>query len=351
MKKLIDLGRSQLIVGAVIGLIFIAIGFFQIYQSGPRESWSGNGEGEVTIEIPAGVNLTEVGRILAAAGVVEAASFFAIATYDREEAKLIQPGRYLMALRMGSDEAIDRLLDPASKQQLRIAIPEGLRLSSVVALLAKRLSLNEDEVIAAIKRLEKNELPTKLPNYADESAEGFLYPATYQFPDNVNIDQVLTEMVNRFFQAERNLNLINESKRLGFTPRELLTMASLVEAEAFPADFGKVARTILNRLKANMPLQFDATVNYALGTNKLLFTESEFQTDSPYNTYRYPGLPPGPIGSPGEGAMSAVINPPAGDWLYFVSTNPDKGITKFTGSYQEFLKFRAEFQAWYRENR
>lgn len=348
MLKLLNKRNLIILVVAIAGGIFIG---FQVYPSGPKESWSGTGSGEVTIEIPAGANLTEVGRILAEAGVVETASFFAIATYDREEAKLIQPGRYQMALRMGSDEAIDRLLDPNNRLQLTVLLQEGLRLSQAITAIANQLDRSVSQVQDAIDRLEAGKLAVKLPNYANDSAEGFLYPATYQFSDNVSTSEVLEAMIRRYYQMEEKVDLALAADKLGFTPREVLTMASLVEAEAFPTDFGKVARTIRNRLDANMPLQFDATVNYALGTNKLLFTKEEFAFDSPYNTYRYPGLPPGPIGAPGEAAVAAVLSPPAGDWLYFVSTNPDQGITKFTGSYSEFLKFRAEFQQWYRENR
>jgi len=348
MLKLSNKRNLIVLTAAIAGVIFIG---FQVYPTGPTESWSGTGSGEVAIEIPAGVNLTEVGRILAEAGVVETASFFAIATYDREEAKLIQPGRYQMALRMGSDEAIDRLLDPNSRLQLTVLLREGLRLSRAITAIANQLNKAESQVQDGVDRLEDGKLEVLLPNYANNSAEGFLYPATYQFSDNVRISEVLEAMVRRYYQMEKKVNLPQAAASLGFTPRQVLTMASLVEAEAFPMDFGKVARTIRNRLDAKMPLQFDATVNYALGTNKLLFTKEEFAFDSPYNTYRYPGLPPGPIGAPGEAAVAAVLSPPAGNWLYFVSTNPDQGITKFTGSYSEFLKFREEFQQWYRENR
>jgi UPF0755 protein len=334
-----------------IATIAIILIFVQLYPSGPKETWSGGGSGEVAIEIPAGVNLSEIGRILATSGVVESSSFFAIATYDRPEAKLIQPGRYLMAFEMGSDEAIDRLLDPKSKLQAAVLLQEGLRLSYAVNAIARQLNIDRDSVLSALEDLEAGRLNVQLPPYANGSAEGFLFPATYSFADNVSVEAALVEMVKRFLVTERRVNLIEESKRIGFSPREVITMASLVEAEAFPVDFGKVARVILNRLEARMPMQFDATVNYALGSNKLLFTSEQFAFDSQYNTYKYPGLPPGPINSPGEAAIKAVLNPPAGKWLYFVSTNPDQGTTKFTSSYSEFLKYRDEFQAWYRENR
>jgi len=328
----------------------LLIGIYSLYPRGPQENWSGSGSGEVVIEIPPGVNLTKVGEILEEAGVVEESYFFAIATYDRPEATKIQPGRYVMALRMGSDNAIDRLLDPANRRSLKVALPEGMRLSQSVMKLASALKVDSKLVMASIKRLEQGELTIKLPSYALGSAEGFLYPATYTFDDNVKIDQVIETIIERFNQAAVTTDLVTQAKKLGFSPREILTMASLAESESAPADFGKVVRVILNRLKEPMPLQFDSTINYALETTKLLFTKDEFNINSPYNTYRFPGLPPGPINSPGKQAIAAVLNPAAGDWLYFVSTNPNAGITKFASSYSEFLKYRAEFQNWYREN-
>lgn len=343
--------QLRLILTAAIAVIGMLVVFNSFFPRGPQETWTGPGTGEVVIEIPNGANLAEIGRILASAGVVESASFFSIATYDRDEAKRIQPGRYSMAFKMGSDEAIDRLLDSSNRLELKVVLPEGMRLSDSVRSIARQLSVEADDVKQVINQLERGELSVTLPEYAQNSAEGFLFPATYRFADNVTIEEVVVAVINRHFQAEKNTSLLAAASEIGFGPREILTMASLVEAEAYPNDFGKVARTIRNRLELGMPLQFDATVNYALGTKKLLFTPEEFAFDSPYNTYMYPGLPPGPIGSPGEAAIAAVINPPKGDWLYFVSTNPDKGITKFTADYQEFLKFRAEFQAWYRENR
>ncbi len=122
-------------------------------------------------------------------------------------------------------------------------------------------------------------------------------------------------------------------------------MASLVQAEGQPADFAKVSRVIYNRLDQGMKLQLDATVNYALGRSTLKLTNQDITVDSPYNTYKVTGLPPTPINSPGEQALEAALAPAAGDWLYYVTVNPTTGETKFTSSYSEFLKFKAEFQA------
>ncbi len=130
------------------------------------------------------------------------------------------------------------------------------------------------------------------------------------------------------------------------SPEEIVIIASLVEAEArLPEDFGKVARVVYNRLEQGMPLQFDSTVNYALKADKEIVTYEDLGADSPYNTYKNTGLPPAPINSPGLAAMTAAVNPTEGDWLYFVTTDPEKGTTKFTGDYDEFLRFKDELKS------
>jgi UPF0755 protein len=127
-----------------------------------------------------------------------------------------------------------------------------------------------------------------------------------------------------------------------------MTIASLVQAEARDdEDFAKVSRVIYNRLEKSMPLQFDSTVHYAVGRDgKVSTSEEDRNVDSPYNTYRHPGLPPTPIMAPGEQAIKAALEPAEGDWLYFVTTNPDTGETKFAETFAEHQKNVAEFKEY-----
>jgi UPF0755 protein len=118
-----------------------------------------------------------------------------------------------------------------------------------------------------------------------------------------------------------------------------------VQGESAPEDYDKVARVVFNRLDKGMPLQLDSTVNYALGTSNIQLTAEQLKTDSPYNTYVNKGLPPGPINSPGEAAMTAVLNPAKGDWLYFVTTDPKTLTTEFATTYDEFLVLKRKFQS------
>ena len=140
--------------------------------------------------------------------------------------------------------------------------------------------------------------------------------------------------------------MLDGAAALGRTPYEILVIASMIEEEAkLDEDRAKIARVIYNRLKKGMPLQLDSTVNYALGTSELQLSAEQLATDSPYNTYKNKGLPPGPINSPGDAAIEAAINPASGSWLYFVTTDPKEQITEFATSYDDFLALKRKFQA------
>jgi UPF0755 protein len=184
-----------------------------------------------------------------------------------------------------------------------------------------------------------------LPPEAGGAVEGYLFPATYDFEPETSAVEMVTAMVTRSKQAMDDVGVPAERRT------EVLTKASLVEEEARNAeDFGKVARVIENRLAAGMPLQLDSTVNYATGKTGITTTREDRESDSPYNTYQVSGLPPGPVSSPGEAAMQAVLEPTPGEWLYFVAVDPDTGETRFAVTAQEHAANVELFRQWLREN-
>ena len=170
-----------------------------------------------------------------------------------------------------------------------------------------------------------------------------LFPANYTILPDEEVSTLLQGALDRFAQELKNISFDDYAKELNLKPAELLTIASIVQAEGFTdEDFGKVSRVIYNRLKIGMPLQMDSTLLYAnKSRGEIRVTNRELKIASKYNTYKYKGLPPGPIGSPGGAALEATIKPTPGNWLYFVTVSP--GETKFTNSYSEFLTFKAEF--------
>ncbi len=165
------------------------------------------------------------------------------------------------------------------------------------------------------------------PASAKGNPEGYLYPATYVVTPDMTALDLLRQMVAKTVSVEQDLDLATKAKALGYTPEEVLTMASILEYEASrDEDYPKVARVIYNRLDTGMPLQFDATVAYANDKTGTVYTsDAERPLDSPYNTYKNTGLPPGPIGSPGEKTIKAALNPSSGDQRFWVVVNLQHG--------------------------
>jgi UPF0755 protein len=223
----------------------------------------------------------------------------------------------------------------------KLAVPEGWRLDKTVAAASKATGLTADSLNESLARAGA----LGLPAYAEGNPEGFLFPATYEFQPGVTSDAVVSAMLKRFGQAAKDADLEASAAAAGRTPLEVLTVASLLEGEGRPEDYDKIAQVIYNRLKAGMRLQLDSTVNYALGTSDLQLSAEQLATDSPYNTYRNKGLPPGPINSPGDAAIQAAIAPASGTWLYFVTTDPTTKTTEFATTYKDFLKLKKKFQA------
>lgn len=220
-----------------------------------------------------------------------------------------------------------------------LVIPEGRRASQVYAAVDKALALPPG---STKKSLAKAAL--KLPNDAEGNPEGYLFPAAYPIQEKTTPEKLLELMVDTANETFDGAPIAAGAQRNAMNVYQAVTIASIVQAEAATkADMGKVARVVFNRLERGMPLQMDSTINYALGRSTLRTTASDTRIDSPYNSYQRMGLPPTPIDNPGEEAMRAAVNPPPGDWLYFVTVRP--GDTRFTADYAEHQRNVAEFNA------
>lgn len=218
-----------------------------------------------------------------------------------------------------------------------LVVPEGWRSGQIYAAVDKALRIPAG---TTKKSLAKAHL--KLPNDARGNPEGYLFPATYPIGEKATPESLLRFMVDTANKKFNGAPISAGAQRNAMNVYQAVTVASIVQAEAATeADMGKVARVVYNRLARGMPLQMDATLNYALNRSTLSTSEADTRLDSPYNSYRRMGLPPTPIANPGEKAMRVAVNPPAGDWLYFVTVKP--GDTRFTASYEEHQRNVAEF--------
>jgi len=301
--------------------------------AGPAD-YEGPGQGSVEVTIPPGATIRQIGNILVDADVVASSDAFVNAAQDHPDGLSIQAGDYTMMQQMNSADAVEALLG-ATAIVGRVTIPEGFRTEQVVVRIAEETEFTEEELNAAIERAPE----LGLPEYAEGFTEGFLFPATYDIRPDTTAESLVQTMINRFIQAAEDVDLEARAEAAGYSPLEVVTMASIIQREVrHVEDMTNVAEVIYNRLSDDCApmgvpeqrLQMDSTVHYALNSYETVFTtEEERATDSPYNTYRNGGLPPGPIAMPGEDALNAALAPSGEDYCYFVTVDLESGETRF----------------------
>lgn len=336
---------ALLVIAIVVGSIAIAVPKVLKHFSGPAD-FDGTAGTAVVFEISQGQTLAEIGNALKAKGVVASVDAFTKAATENQDSASIQPGFYNLMTNMKASQALLALLNPASRNVHQVVIPEGKRASWILDTLAKKTGIPRKDFDTALK----DSGALGLPEYAKGYPEGFLFPATYDIAPDATASSILKDMVNKYNSVVSDLDLESKAAALKMTPQQIITIASLVEVEGHPRDFAKVSRVVYNRLKEPMRLQFDSTVNYGLGKSDIILTTDQLNKDTPYNTYLHDGLPPTPVGNPGEAAITAALNPAAGDWLYFTTVNLDTQETKFTKSYDEFLTIKNEFLKYCSDN-
>ena len=320
--------------GAWLGLRPLVVSVVNSFNA--PDDYTGSGTTPVNVKIPPGATGTKIAAILVDAGVVKTAKAYLDVAGDTPSSTGIQPGTYALKKQMPARSALQALLDPGTRQVKRITIPEGSRLSTILAAVAKDTGIPKAQLDAAAKDTAALGLPAGV-----KSPEGYLFPATYDVEPGTTAADLLRDMVAKTEDTLTGLGVApaNQSR--------VLTLASLVQAEGrHPEDMGKIARVLVNRLGKNIPLQLDTTVHYATGKFTVQTTNADLAVKSPYNTYTHAGLPPGPIGSPGEVALKAAINPVQGPWMYFVATDPSTGKTEFAVTEAEFMKLKAKYDKW-----
>lgn len=345
-------GRRRWVALVIVLAVVVAAGFAAVHTLRPVVSqivtgitagndYTGAGSGSVEVVIKPGDTGVAIAETLQHAGVVKTTKAFTEAASADPRAGSIQPGTYRLRKHMSAASAIGLLLDPSSRQVHRVTIREGLWKSEVFAALAK----GTGHPVKAYERAAGDAKALRadgLPASAKGDVEGYLFPATYQFPPKSTPAQQIATMVGK---------AVSELRAAGVSPARMertLTIASIVEAEARrQQDRPKVARVIENRLAKGMPLQMDSTVHFvAQQRGKAGTSDKQRAAKSPYNTYVHKGLPPGPIDSPGASSIAAAAHPAKGDWLYFVTTNPATGETRFAATLAEHNRNVKAFQSW-----
>lgn len=321
--------------GAVAGSYYLGLAPLIQRLTAPKD-YEGAGTGKVVVKIPDGASGRDIARLLTKDDVVKTEVAFLNAADKDPRAKGLQPGSYGLRKQMSGAAALALMLDPKSKLTLSLTIPEGTRAKDVLAKIAKTLKLKP----AALQKAATSG-DIGLPKAANGKLEGFLFPATYTFAPDVTATDVLSAMVKRSTDAFDALGI--PAAQL----RAVVIKASIVEAEAGNKKYmGPVARVLDNRLKIGRKLELDSTVSYAVQRFNVTTTPADRASPSRFNTYKYAGLPSGPISNPGEEALKAVLNPTPGRWIFFVTTNPSTGETKFAVDEAGHAANKAEFQKW-----
>ncbi|WP_332690705.1 endolytic transglycosylase MltG [Halalkalibacter lacteus] len=309
----------------IIGIIFFISAYFYVKNTlGPVDV---DNPQEVEVTIPIGSTANQIGTILEDEGLVRNGTMFRYYVRYKNESGF-QAGDYALSTSMTMDEIIQELKEGKILQEpeLVFTVPEGRWLEDIAAIIANETDHTEEEVMELLTDEEYIEgLIDQYSMLTDDilvediryALEGYLFPARYDFIDEQpSIESMVeamlggTQSVLEEFAAE-----VEESE---YTIHELLTLASIIEREAQKSeDRYLISGVLYNRLDRGMRLQVDPTVSYAIGEHRYMTTYADTEVDSPYNTYRYAGIPIGPIASPGKDSIRAALLPEETDALYF----------------------------------
>lgn len=295
-----------------------------------------------TFIVSPGETVSEIGRQLQSEGLIKDGDLFRMYVRVNGLDSSINAGQFTLRPNMNIPE-IAQTLQRAFAVETTVTIPEGKRLEEVAELLHEKVNINADEFIRLARRANYSYPFLKdLPDGA--SLEGYLFPDTYRLPQNPTAQDVLLKMLDNY--GVKAAPVIEKARATtNLTPRQILTLASIVEREAVvPSERPTIASVYLNRLKIGMALQADPTTQYALGYQPdqkswwkkgLTLSDLKYADPAGYNTYVNPELPPGPIASPGLSSIEAVINPAQTDYLYFVASCNGDGTHQFSKTFAE----------------
>lgn len=340
-------------MGAVlVSLAVVSVAVYYVFPlvinfvvSDPPADYPGPGTGSVMLEVPAGSTGSDIARILYDADVVASPEAFIKAYNADPNATGIQAGFYNLRYQMSAAGAVAAMQDRANRAEISITVPDGVRAATIYQRISTATGIPLEEVQAAAA----DTAAYGLPEEAGGNPEGWLGAQTYILPPTVDATTVLNAMVQETIGLLVELAIPREEWQAS------IIKASIAQREAVVADFGKVVRVIINRADPANPetvgmLGMDSVVLYGLGLDGVLLDHDQKAIDTPFNTFMHPGLPPTPICTPSPDAIKATVDPPEGNWNYFVTVNFYTGETRFAETYAEFQVYLQEYRDWLAAN-
>ncbi|MFV2020102.1 endolytic transglycosylase MltG [Micromonospora sp. LOL_023] len=353
-------GRGKTVAALLVTLLMLGLlgggvwyGFDRVQNLLVTPDYEGGGTGEVVVQVSSGETATDIGNTLVEAGVIKSTKAFTNEARNNSRSQNIQPGFYRLRSEMSAATALSLLLDLENKISNRVTIPEGRTAKQIYQTLAEATDIPAEEFAAAAQ----DPLALGVPDWwltrtdgqqVTPSAEGFLFPDTYDLDPDSTAPEIVRLMVDRFLTVTGEMQYAErvQAERGGISPYEALIVASLAQAEAGIAeDLAKVARVAYNRVYSDdFPcscLQFDVTVNYyweltgvPTKASKDMTREELYDESNPYSTHARAGLPPTPINNPGKAALEGSVDPPDEDWVFFVAIDKE-GRSAFATTVEE----------------
>ncbi len=325
--------KKLFVYGCIAAVIILILLFGILLWKNPAKK-----VGEVIVVVPKGSSISAVADSLAAKDLIRSKLFFKLAAKIEGVSASLQPGSYRISYGLSNIDILSRLTGTEFAIIFEITIPEGSTIRRIASIAKEKLGLDS----AMIYKLAHDTSfihPAGVP-VAAKTAEGYLFPDTYRFYLMMTPQELLKRMIGRFKEVVTD-SLLAESSKTGLTRTGLITMASIVEAEAHRADErDTIAGVYYNRLKIGMKLDADPSVQYGLGLSRPI-THDDLLKDNPYNSYMYSGLPPGPINNPGKAAILAALHPAHHDKLFFVARRDGSGGHFFSKTIAEQQKMIA----------
>ncbi|MGF7120905.1 endolytic transglycosylase MltG [Rhodococcus sp. BE178] len=362
--------RRGRVIGVLAGAVLLggmgaaAVAVYGKLSGSDFADYAGPAGPEVVVQVHAGDTADEIANSMADKDVVASESAFYRAALRNDAMNSLQPGFYAVATKISGADAVSALVSPSARVGQTV-ISEGRQLhdtrdvqtgaikKGIYTLISEASCVGPTEARKCISYDDLNTAGASsdlaalgVPDWArkqvanvpdrDRQLEGLIAAGSWDFDPTESPVAILEHLVSSSAESYESTGIKTAGGNVGLDPYQMLIVASLVEREALPADFDKVARVVVNRLAVNQPLQFDSTVNYSLDATEVATTDADRARVTPWNTYASPGLPATPISSPSINALRAVENPAPGDYLYFVTIDK-KGTTLFTRSYDEHL--------------
>lgn len=321
---------------ALVAAILLAIAIWVLFFASTNDKMAGN---PVQVEVAKGASTGQIARTLAKAGVIENPNSFRLTARLTGADGRLKVGVYDLETGLSNREALDALQAGPTVRYVSVTIPEGYVMTQIAERLEKQAGIPQNEFLR-LARGGADEFGEDHPYLADVykgSLEGYLFPKTYRIREGASARDVIEQMLSQFDTEMRAVDTSDSAAR-GMSLHELVVLASMVERESkLDEERPLVSSVIHNRLAKNMRLEIDATIEYVLPGNRFRLTYRDLRIDSPYNTYRRKGLPPGPISSPGLASLKAAASPADTNYLYYVLTGKD-GSHTFTDNKADFLK-------------